>query len=293
MADTKQQPGNDKALDAYEATWRWLLNAGSAAQPDGSRAEADGVLVAHPERERLAAFTGNGNRDKNDDGGEEHLDLDSVLWDDLAQSERAATLKPPRSQADRSAVSYWLRRQRVAEAHEWAWTLSRLPDVWRLLLEMTPSTQERLAVTLGLEMIAYTSAAMPAENRATFLQGLNEAHRTHVVRRMIAVNLNALPDSVRDCWIDASQRQVERRPERAARYLGLSLLAELLTKTLSEPLRAAAARHSQSDLFDVLSRGSKTRLLPDPANAGESINRTDVSHAIEALIIDVSGRLLP
>jgi hypothetical protein len=213
--------------------------------------------------------------------------INDMLWHELPRLEAASGARAaadPRERLSPTArFTYWRRRQRIALREEWRWLLGELPSLWRVLIELAPSSVEELAVLLGLEMIAHASVGLPPKPLNQLLAPLDDRDERQVVTRIKELEGKALPRAITAGWEDAYRKaMLKRTGAKLLRSLALRLLASLQAARLPQPIRLAAARHCRSDLFLVLQMGRK----PDPIP-------TTMLAQVEAMVLDLLGRLRP
>mgnify|MGYP007059426095 CR=1 FL=1 len=241
--------------------------------------DAGHFLALHPDSKQL--------KDRLTSEGP-HPTLRDLLWAELPSIEAAAGIRAPRKgdheAPARRAIDYWRRRYRAAFRDEWRWLLSELPSLWRVLIDLSPTSVEEFAIILGLEVVAPAAAGQKPEEVAQIVATLDETYARQVLTRVKELGKGgALPAEVAQAWNTLVRRTMKKRTGwKLLRWLALTLLANLLECMRDDRMRIAATRHCRSDLFNVLALGGRAQLVD-----------ADHEPAIEAMVLDGLGRLRP
>lgn len=213
-------------------------------------------------------------------GSAEPLLLTDALWAELPALE--AGLQHAASQrgadAQRLPLEYWSRRQQVSHRDEHRRLLAELPTFWRVVLDLPSQSVEALAVELGRSMLAAVMQGQAATSSAAgeqpWLAALEAQEIAQLRRRAATIADEGCPQSLRHRWSALiSQRSTRATGTRLLRTLGMGLLASLLQE-VSGPLRAMAASHARSEVFDALRAASANWLEPGDVPWAQSLAMT-------------------
>lgn len=239
------------------AALRWALSRRGG--------DAASLAALHPDAKALAA------------AGDGATDLPELLWGELPLIEREAsprgTVRRTLPDAKRTPTAYWLRRRKSALREEWRWLVAELPDLWRKLIDLSAANVEDLAILLGKDMLAHIAAGHAAAGHAAaeqdgdflteLLSPLDRVDHRPIATRVRELEGKALPSAVTAVWQQAYLAAAKKRTgARLLRWLAMHLLSNLLESWPDPRMRAAAARHCRSDLFNVLQLGGRVRLAP-------------------------------
>jgi hypothetical protein len=207
--------------------------------------------------------------------------LHDLLWSETPDSDAGSP----------NGAAYWQHRRRAALDTEWAWVMGVLPDIFRVLAELTPDALERLLLELAVEMVARAAPDDKEELRNFLPPAGKELARRIVDCKALTRKgngdststdepsaLSELANTWRRLYIRGANKGRTRTD--LLRSLALMQLASVSRLCLDPTVLAAVGRHARSNLFVVLAT-ARVAFETTPTEAA----------ALEPLLLDICGRL--